>query len=165
MEKKLTKEQVLEALGLHSFRELTPEKMPDFLDKEKEMSKGELKDSLSEIPDFAELIKETFSFFKVIGEKTLAGNEESMKRFHNLCDTQQKALEELLKRTDDFDKQMKIIDKMTEIRNDMFQKDTENKGSVEKRNREALGMGLVVGMVICAGIYATARVVLGGGRA
>lgn len=127
LEKELTKEQVLNALELHNFRDLTPEKMVEFLHKAKDMSKEEWKDAISKVPNFTRLMEGTLDLLKSIGEKTFAGNEDSMKRFYEHCVLVQQALTEGLKTATDMNEKMMIIDKMMVVANMLKEKDTENK--------------------------------------
>ena len=146
MEQKRMRENLLESLELNSFYDLTPEKMDRFLYKAKEMPTEELKTVLAEIPDFPKLMKESLDAFKLIGEKTLAGNTESMRSFYALCNAMQKCLEEELKKADNFDDRLKILDMLMKIIDKAEKKDSENKeylSSVMKGVAAGVGVGLV----------------------
>lgn len=147
MEQKRMREERLESLGLTSFYDLTPETMDKFLYKAKEMPTEELKTVLAEIPDFPKLMKESLDAFKSIGEKTLAGNTESMRSFYALCNAMQKCLEEELKKADDPNERIKILDMLMKIIDMAEKKDSENKEyllSVMKGVGAGVGVGLVV---------------------
>lgn len=148
MEKKQTREQVLEAMGLNSFRDLTPKKMVDFLHKAKNMSEEERKDVISEIPNFTKLMEGTLDLLKTMGEKTLAGNEASMKRFYDHCDLIQHTLSDALKTATDTNEKMMIMDKMIEVANMVNNKDAENKQFLGKI---AL-CGVVAVAIVCIGV-------------
>ena len=137
MEQKRMRENLLESLELNSFYDLTPEKMDRFLYKAKEMPAEELKTVLAEIPDFPKLMRESLDAFKLIGEKTLAGNTESMRSFYALCNAMQKCLEEELKKADNFDDRLKILDMLMKII------DKEYLSSVMKGVAAGVGVGLV----------------------
>ncbi|WP_314654996.1 hypothetical protein [uncultured Selenomonas sp.] len=127
MEQKRMREERLESLGLTSLCDLTPEKMDKFLHMTREMPVEEVRAVLAEIPDFLALMEASLGVFKSIGEKALAGNEESMKNFYELCNAMQECLKDELQRTDDFDKKIKIFDMLKEIIDMAYKKDTENK--------------------------------------
>ena len=146
MEQKRTRENLLKSLELNSFYDLTPEIMDKFLYKAKEMPAEELKTVLAEIPDFPKLMRESLDAFKLIGEKTLAGNTESMRSFYALCNAMQKCLEEELKRAEDPNERVKILDMLMKILDKADKKDSENKeylSSVMKGVAAGVGVGLV----------------------
>ncbi|WP_315003807.1 hypothetical protein [uncultured Selenomonas sp.] len=147
MEQKRTRENLLKSLELNSFYDLTPEIMDKFLYKAKEMPAEELKTVLAEIPDFPKLMKESLDAFKSTGEKALAGNTESMRSFYALCNAMQKCLEEELKRAEDPNERVKILDMLMKILDKADKKDSENKEyllSVMKAVGAGVGVGLVV---------------------
>ena len=147
MEQKRSMENLLESLGLPSFYDLTPEIMDKFLYKAKEMPRKELKTVLAEIPDFPKLMEASLDAFKSIGEKTLAGNTESMRNFYALCNAMQKCLEEELKKADDPNERIKILDMLMKIIDMAENKDSENKeylSSVMKGVAKGVGVGLVL---------------------
>lgn len=151
MEQKRTRENLLKSLELNSFYDLTPEIMDKFLYKAKEMPAEELKTVLAEIPDFPKLMKESLDVFKSIGEKTLAGNIESMRSFYALCNAMQKCLEEELKKVDDFNDRLKILDMLMKIIDKADKKDSENKEYLSFVMK-GVGAGVGVGLVV-VGLY------------
>lgn len=127
MEKSKTKEQALEAIGLDSFHDLTPEKMVGFLHESMDMPEEELRASIAEIPDFAKLTEGTLDLLKSIGEKALAGNSDSMNKFYEHCGIVHQALADAAKATTSMDEKMMIFNMMKEIVCMEKDKDTENK--------------------------------------
>lgn len=148
----LTKEEVLSALGVQCFENVTADKMANFIKKARNMTPEDQDAALRQLCDFGKLAHGALEHYREVGKKVLEGNAESMKRVNDQYASMQSFLETWAKGEAEFEKRKYIYEEMKKLADRVEKKDSENKGFLTK---------LLSGVVAIVTILATAVVAKG----
>jgi hypothetical protein len=128
MSRQLTESKVLKKLGIPDFRHLTKSKVIQFASLIDRVDPEVAMKAIEQFPEFANTSKEILAEFKESIDKGFESNDESMKSFYETNNLIIMSLQkELDKDNLTFDEKKYIIDKMLEVSNAVYQKDSENK--------------------------------------
>ena len=155
MGKPLNEQKVLEKLNIDDFRHLTKDKIITMASMLDEMDPEVAKKALEQFPQFSNEVKEILTEYKDTLDKNLESNRESVQSYYDSCKTIIKTLEKQLDKENlSFEERKYIIEKMSEILDNMGEKDSEN-----KKFFVAIAGGCATAACVVVGIFAS---VLGG---
>ena len=152
MSKKLSEKDVLKKLDIQDFRDITKDKVMDFVSILPNMDTEVAKKAIEQFPEFIKFSTEAFKDYRGVLEKTLNANEESSKACFDMYEKVLSILEKCsLKEDISFEEKKYYFDKMFEIIQMVEKKDSENKAFYQK----LLNAGATV-LVAIVGIGAAA---------
>lgn len=123
----LTKEEVLSALGVQRFENMTADKMVEFIKQARKMTPEDQDEALRQLRDFAELAHVALDKYLELGKEALKGNAENMTRVNDQYASMQRFLEDWAKGAEDFEKKKYIYEEMKKLADRVEKKDSENK--------------------------------------
>lgn len=153
MSKRLvTESDVKKALNIESFRNISKEKITEFVQLIPNMDKDLALEIINQFPTYTEFATNTISALKAICDSALENNNESQKEtiaaYRKIIDD----LGEVLKKEDISPEERDAIsNKMIEVADKIALKDTENKAFISglaKYGLPVLGTALVIGAAI-----------------
>ena len=140
-------EQVKKALNIESFRNISKEKIMEFVSLIPNVDREIAIKIIEQYPVFAELSKSILSQLNKMCDIALEKNDESQK---HVIEAYKQILDELSfqVRLDNLPKEekTKYIEQMIEVADKMAAKDSENKAFIDKMVK--YGMGVTVGVLI-----------------
>ena len=129
--------KILKKLGIEDFRHMTKEKVVKFAPMLHEMDAEVAKKALEQFPSFKELAAEMIHVYSEKLETIIKVSDKSMEPFYNSCNSTLEALQWDLKREDLTPEQRgEIEDKMIQVVELLYKKDTEQKEFLKKIFRD-----------------------------
>ena len=129
----ITAEEVKNALGIDSFRNLSKDKVMEFVSLIPSMDKDLAMQIVEQFPSYAEYSQNIVSGLKQLCEKALEKNEVSSQKSIEAYQTVLNSLSELLQQEYiSVDERKYITEKMIEVADKVAVKDSENKEFIEK---------------------------------
>lgn len=157
----LTEKQVLEALDIPDFRHMTKDKVMEFASMLSDMQTEVAMKALEQFPEFSNIILQLAKEYKATIDKGLECNSKSMIACSNILQSIIDSLQNQIDKEDiTFEERKYYIDKMFEVAQMQFQKDTENKEFITKVLTIAGGATLVLGSVVLVALGAKTNIKL-----
>ena len=129
----ITAEEVKNALGIDSFRNLSKDKVMEFVSLIPSMDKDLAMQIVEQFPSYAEYSQNIVSGLNQLCEKALEKNEVSSQKSIEAYQTVLNSLSELLQQEYiSVDERKYITEKMIEVADKVAVKDSENKEFIEK---------------------------------
>lgn len=152
----MTETEVKKVLGIDSFRNLSKEKITQFVSMIPNMDKEVAMSIINQFPAYTAMAKEMVSVMKEACYTALDHNDISQQQVVNMYQQVLNSLEGLLKKNDlSTEERQEITAYMVEIANKMAEKDTENKNFILEvlrwLGRIALGLS-TLGLIAFCGI-------------
>jgi hypothetical protein len=157
-----SEEEVKEALGIDSWRNLSKDKVVRFAAMMPDMSKDVAIKVIEQFPKFKELALDALNFADKAHGSTLNSNAQSQERVYNAYQDIREALKAELERDDLSAEDRRIlIEQLMRTGDKVFEKDTENKQLLDGLFKKAL---LVTGAVVASGfVFVGGKVMIGRG--
>lgn len=128
MNKPMAEAKVLKALDIPDFRHMTKDKVVSFVSMLPNMDPEVAKKALEQFPEFAKTTLEIVERLKASIDNSLEGNSANMAEFNGACRVMLDALEvELHKDGLSTEEKADIAERMTQVLDMMYRKDSENK--------------------------------------
>lgn len=128
MDNLLNEKQVLQQLGIDKFSSMNEEKFSLFLKLIDKMEPEVIPKALEQYPNFMESMLQYHCAVKSGLDKIYSSNKESLQSFYDSCNNRLDSLKkELYCNNLNIDKRIAIINEMTDILDELYAKDTENK--------------------------------------
>lgn len=148
----ISEQQVKDALNIESFRNLSKDKIMEFVSLIPMMDKDVALSIINQFPTYSEMAKCMVEELTKTCDTAIAENSKSQNEVYSAYRKILDDLGEVLKREDiSPEERDSISNKMIEIADKMSQKDTENKGFIAwiTRNKEyVIGAALILGAAI-----------------
>ena len=160
MSKSLSEAKVLKALDIPDFRHMTKDKVVSFVSMLPNMDPEVAKKALEQFPEFAKTTLEIVERLKASIDNSLEGNSANMAEFNGACRAMLDALEvELHKDGLSAEEKADIADRMTQVLDMMYRKDSENKEFLRNivKGIAVFGICLAVTLASALGIKASAK--------
>jgi hypothetical protein len=157
MSKQLSEQEVLDKLGIESFRKMTKDKVMSFASMMSQMDPAVVQKAIEQFPAFANMTLEALRDYKSVLDKNLDKNDASTQRCYDIWQTMTDTLAKCLEDDDiTFEERKYYIEKMGEIADKASAKDTENKQFIKNiitAGGVALGLGLGAVVVFFGGKF------------
>ena len=144
--------QVLEALNIESFRNLSKEKIMEFVSLIPEMDKDVALSIINQFPVYVESAKTMVEQMNQLCDNLLRDNRASQEDAIMAYKSILKSLNEALERDDTSSEEQEwITNKMIDVADKIAAKDTENKAFLERmyqRGTTIIGMALLFGLAL-----------------
>lgn len=160
MNKSLSEAKVLKALDIPDFRHMTKDKVVSFVSMLPNMDPEVAKKALEQFPEFAKTTLEIVERLKASIDNSLEGNSANMAEFNGACRAMLDALEvELHKDGLSAEEKADIAERMTQVLDMMYRKDSENKEFLRDivKGVVIFGVCLVVSLAGLLGVKASAN--------
>lgn len=145
MNKSLTEEKVLDALGIPDFRHMTKDKVVGFVSMLPQMDPEVARLALEQFPAFAETTLAVIQCMKDSLTSLIDANNQSMARYYDSCQSALSALQDVLAQEALSDESRRIvIDGIVGILDSMGQKDTENKEHLDNMSDKICTIVVIV---------------------
>lgn len=145
MNKSLTEEKVLDALGVPDFRHMTKDKVVGFVSMLPQMDPEVTRLALEQFPAFAETTLAVIQCMKDSLTSLIDANNQSMARYYDSCQSALSALQDVLAQEALSDESRRIvIVGIVGILDSMGQKDTENKEHLDNMSDKICTIVVIV---------------------